>query len=264
MYSTEKLHISINGRHIDSELLRSKSTGEPRPTIVLLHQGLGDRKQWGELPQLLCERLKVDVFTYSRFGHGQSAPFFKEEKPSYLEVEALQYLPQILTQAEIVDPFLVGHSDGATIALLYGSHFPKAVTGAFVVSPHVFVEELTCSGIKAAVASYEAQKGFYRALNELHKEADKLMSRWSDTWLAPEFSSWTIEEELRSWQKPLMVVQGDKDEYGSLSQVTAITQRVEAATKILTGCGHLPFSERAEDMFSLLVDFYGAVVELNT
>ena len=264
MCLTKKLHIVIDGRLVDNEVVRSECMDEQRPTIVLLHQGLGELSQWKDLPRLLCERLKVDVFSYSRFGHGKSAPFRNDEEPSYLEVEAVQYLPQILAQAKITNPFLVGHSDGATIALLFGASFPSNLTAAVVVSPHVFVEELTCNGIKEALVSYKAKGGFYQALNRKHEDADKLVSRWSKTWLAPEFSSWSIEEQLIKWKKPLMVVQGDKDEYGSLAQVNAITQRAKAATKILAGCGHLPFTERAKQMFTLLVDFYGAVVELNT
>ena len=260
----ERPLITIDGRHIDCELVRPKGNCTDNGTIVLLHQGLGDMNQWGDLPTRLCEKLLVPVFSYSRFGHGNSDDFDSTENLRYLDDEATTYLPLVLEKAKIKHPFLVGHSDGATIALVYGSHFHSELTGAFIASPHVFVEEVTRQGVKKTAAAYKKKCGLYRALQKIHRNADRLVERWSNIWSSELFRNWTIEERLDCWQKPLMVVQGDKDEYGSLEQLNSITKKVKVTTKILKECGHLPFTERAEQIFDLLVQFYCAVVQLKT
>ena len=51
-------------------------------------------------------------------------------------------------------PWLYGHSDGGSIALLHAAAFPDRVAGLVAVAPHVFVEDVSVASIEAARVAY--------------------------------------------------------------------------------------------------------------
>jgi len=212
------------------------------PTLVFLHEGLGSLSQWRDFPAALCSRTGCGGLVYSRRGHGTSDAFMGPRSVRFMHDEALLVLPRLLHMFEIARPILVGHSDGASIALIYagsGLGHPLALA---LEAPHVFVEEITCSRI-AELRDLYANTDLRTKLARHHgPNVDTLFRCWTDVWLRPDFRAWSIEECLTSVQCPVLVIQGNDDEYGTKRQVEAIVSAVgdRCDAMMLDACRHSP------------------------
>jgi len=250
----DDVRIRMDGRTVAA---RRYGPADSRPTIVLLHQGLGSVAQWKGLPADLADHTGLPVFAYDRFGPGRPSPFTAPVRPDYLPAQALHVLPAVLAAARIERPLLVGHSDGGTIALLYGAAHPDGLVGAVVVAAHVFVEDATVQGVADADRAYEV--GGLRAALERHHGAgtDALFRRWADTWQSQSFRSWDVRAELAAFRAPLVVVQGADDPYGTTAQVEAIAAAVAGPCRpvVLPGVGHDPFAEASAATLDVVAAF---------
>jgi pimeloyl-ACP methyl ester carboxylesterase len=217
------------------------------PLAVFLHEGLGSVAMWKDWPQTLCARLGLRGLVYSRAGYGRSTP-----RPhalgwpvDFMTREACDVLPALLDAlridaAERARMWLVGHSDGGSIALLYASAFPDALQGAVAIAPHVFVEALSVASIAEAKTAYESQ-GLRARLARYHDDVDSAFYGWNDIWLAPTFRDWTITPALARIRCRLLAIQADDDHYGTMAQIDAIAQAVpHALTLRLARGGHSP------------------------
>ena len=180
---------------------------------------------------------------FSRHGYGWSAPVTEPRAVTYMHDEADHVLPALLGELAIQEPVLIGHSDGASIALLYAGA-GHAVRGLVLLAPHVFVEDCTIEAIAAAREAY-ATTDLPAKMARHHRDADATFRGWNDIWLAPEFRSWNIEERLAAITVPVLVVQGTADPYGTLAQVDAIEHGVRGPVErlVLPGIGHAPHLE---------------------
>jgi pimeloyl-ACP methyl ester carboxylesterase len=208
-------------------------------TLVLLHEGLGSARLWREFPGLLATETGARCFAYSRFGHGHSDPPARPLGPSFMHEEALDRLPRILAQAEIERPILVGHSDGASIALIAASALP--VRAVVAIAPHVFVEDLTIRAIRAIREEYGSGLLKQRMARH-HRGANTAFRGWSGVWLDPRFREWSLEPLLPSIAVPTLLIQGEQDEYGTLAQLDAIERGVGTplAQRLVMPGGHWP------------------------
>jgi pimeloyl-ACP methyl ester carboxylesterase len=191
-----------------------------RPTLVLLHEGLGSVAMWRDFPSRLATATGCRTLVYSRYGYGQSdlldAPFATD----YMHREGREVLPEVLAALEIDNPVLVGHSDGASIALLYaGAGHPAA--GVVVMAPHCFVEDISISSIAAAKVAFESTD-LPAKLGRYHRDVGRTFYGWNDIWLHPDFRAWNIEDCLPQIRCPILAIQGEDDEYGSMAQIEAI------------------------------------------
>jgi pimeloyl-ACP methyl ester carboxylesterase len=240
---------------IDSRWLEAARI-EPRhanlPTIVMLHEGLGSIAHWKDFPIQLAEATGAGIFAYSRYGHGGSDALEESRSVCYMHHEAQVVLPEILRKASIERPLLLGHSDGASIAILYAGMFPDSPIGLILEAPHVFVEEITVSNIAQARALYN-QTDLPQRLGRYHPSADSLFWGWNNIWLHPSFRTWNIESFLDLIRCPVLVLQGDQDEYGTTKQVDAIKSRIPSASAIiLENCKHAPHRDRREATLSAI------------
>jgi pimeloyl-ACP methyl ester carboxylesterase len=231
------------------------------PLIVFLHEGLGSVSAWRDFPAQLCSAGGFRGLVYSRRGYGRSTPRLAHERwsPSYMHEEARELLPALLEalaiDGEAEPPWLLGHSDGGSIALIHAATFPDRVRGLVVLAPHIFVEDLS-------IASIEAARGAYRTTNlrerlaRHHADPDSAFWGWNDVWLDPEFRAWNIESFLPGIRCPLLAVQGRDDEYGTLAQLEGIGRAVPEATILtLDGCGHAVHRDQPERLTSAVVGF---------
>ncbi len=212
------------------------------PVLVLLHEGLGSTAFWKDVPELLAARHGLRVFLYDRRGYGRSDPELLPRPLDYLDRMALVELPAVLEAAGIRRPILLGHSDGGTIALLFAAAFPERVEAVVAIAAHVFVEEVTVAGIRAAVAAFEAGE-LRRRLERFHGARTEAVFRaWSETWLNPRFRAWNVTDRLPRIRCPLLVLQGQADEYATTAQVEAIARGVRGPvrTVLLPGAAHVP------------------------
>jgi pimeloyl-ACP methyl ester carboxylesterase len=219
--------------------------------IVLLHEGLGSLAMWKAFPDQLAAAAGRRVFAYSRQGYGASRPTVARREPDYMHVEAGGMLPRVLDAAGIDRPILFGHSDGASIALLYAAAHPGAVAGLILEAPHVFVEPMTIEAITATGPVFETTDMPAR-LARYHDDANAAFWAWRGVWLDPRFRDWNIEAGLQRMTCPILMIQGLDDEYGSRAQLDAITARIpKARTVMLERCGHSPHRDQTERVLDL-------------
>jgi pimeloyl-ACP methyl ester carboxylesterase len=212
--------------------------GADAPTFVMLHEGLGSLSMWKDFPQCLARATRSNVVIYSRHGYGRSAPLRVPRAIRYMHDEALVVLPQFLDELGVGNPILFGHSDGASIALIHAGGSGRAVGGIVALAPHVMVEDISVSSIAAAKISYETTN-LRERLARYHDDVDGVFRGWNDIWLHPEFRSWNIEEYLPLVGCPILAIQGQEDEYGSMEQIERIGRAASNVELLkLKQCGH--------------------------
>lgn len=215
-----------------------------QPLIVFLHEGLGSVSMWKDFPQQLCDALGCRGLVYSRPGHGRSTPRAAGENwgMDFMHQQARQVLPALLStlgiDASRDKPWLLGHSDGGSISLLYAASFPERIAGAVVLAPHILVESVSISSIEKTRTAY-LENGLRLRLARHHDDPDSAFWGWNRMWLHPDFRRWSIEQDISAIRCPLLAVQGLNDEYGTLSQIRGIAHRA-AQTELLElpDCGH--------------------------
>ncbi len=260
--------ISIETEHGEQRLeyRRYGRSVADTPTAVFLHEGLGHLDSWRHLPQALADRCGCATLTYSRAGYGRSRPHVKAREASYLHDEALTVLPALLTALNITDTCLIGHSDGASIALLNASSAPAGRVrchGVVAIAPHVMVEPISLRGIEQAVADYEG--GMLRMLlARQHEDPDGCFYAWANIWRSSQFRHWSIEADLAAMRCPALLIQGEDDPYGSLAQLEAIQAAVidslPLARLVLAGVRHAPHLEAPEIVLQRIGEFVMSAV----
>lgn len=230
-----------------------------RPAIVMLHEGLGSVSLWRDFPRQLCERTRCSVVAYSRYGYGRSDVLREKREPDYMHHEATVVLPALLAQLEIERPILFGHSDGASIALIHAGSQPDATRALILEAPHVFVEELSVRSIAGAKTTY-ATTDLPAKLARHHADADATFRGWNDIWLDPRFRAWNIEAYAERVRVPMLLIQGDADEYGTTAQLDAIAARVPASEVLMVpGAGHSPHRDAPELVLERVAAFVNRV-----
>jgi pimeloyl-ACP methyl ester carboxylesterase len=249
--------VLVDGKRL--ETLWFPPEAESGPAIVMLHEGLGSIAHWKDFPRRLAERTGCGVLVYSRYGHGASGRLSEKRTVTYMHHEAQVVLPALLEQHGIASPVLLGHSDGASIALIFAGTFPDAPRALILEAPHVFVEDLTVESIARSKEAY-LTTDLPQRLGRYHARVDDTFWGWNDIWLDPSFRSWNIEEYLPKIRCPVLLIQGEDDEYGTSRQLDAIRTRLPSAeTLILKQCGHSPHRDQSEASLERVADFIASL-----
>jgi pimeloyl-ACP methyl ester carboxylesterase len=224
-----------------------------RRALVLLHEGLGSVGLWRGFPQDLHEATSRRVLAFSRFGHGSSDPPRRARTPAFFHDEALGVLPALLAQLDAPEPLLVGHSDGASIALIHAGRHP--VSGLALLAPHVVVEDVTVEAIR--VTRREFEEGELRArMARHHDDPDAAFRGWCDVWLDPAFRAWSLEADAKAVAAPMLLIQGADDPYGSLDQLDRIEACVRGpVARLVVPGGHSPHLEQPEAVVAAIAEF---------
>jgi pimeloyl-ACP methyl ester carboxylesterase len=232
------------------------------PTLVLLHEGLGCVGLWDDFPDRLSAATGLGVFAYSRAGYGKSSPVPLPRPLSYMHDEARETLPCLLDAIGFRRGLLVGHSDGASIAAIYaGSHQDHRIGGLVLIAPHFFTEDSGIASIAEAKVAYES--GDLRArLARWHADVDNAFRGWNGAWLDPDFRKWDISEFLAYIRVPVLVVQGEDDQYGTVKQVETVRQECYCPVEValLPAARHSPQREAPEATLKSISDFVRRVV----
>lgn len=257
----ELLYTTIGGLKIEYRQIGASNPGGP--VLVFLHEGLGSAALWKDFPDRLSAATGLGAVIYSRAGYGGSSPVALPRPLDYMQQEAENFLPRLLDHFAIEKAILIGHSDGASIALVHaGLAANRARILALIVeAPHVFCEDLSIAGIEAAKQAYD--NGNLRPrLEKYHgPNVDVAFRGWNDAWLDPAFRHWNIEEYLPGITAPVLAVQGRDDAYGTLVQLAAIKRGVRGhySQLVLDDCGHAPHMEQAEQTLDAMTDFISAL-----
>lgn len=244
---SEFVEIAWRERRVRIEHAFVGSDSADAPLIVFLHEGLGSLSMWRDFPQRLCDAAGARGLVYSRPGYGRSTPRDPGEAwdLDFMHRQAHEVLPALLQALRVeAAPWLFGHSDGGSIALLYAARFSDRLAGAIVLAPHILVEDLSVESIAKAKTAYETTD-LKQRLAKYHDDPDSAFWGWNRIWLHPPFKQWSIEDEIASIACPLLAVQGIDDEYGTLEQIRGIARRVPRTELLeLPDCGHSPHKDQ--------------------
>lgn len=254
--------VDVNGYRLRVQTHPAPTPAGQRAPLVFLHEGLGAIGFWRDLPARLAERTGRTAVVFDRRGYGGSSLCSEPRRIDYLHVEAHRYLPPLLDRLEIQRAVLIGHSDGGSIALLFGAKFPQRCVGIVTEAAHVFVDETTLAGIRAAMAAYRGK--LRPRLKRYHgQQTDAVFFAWADTWLSPWFRDWRITGDIAGVRCPVLAIQGAADPYGEPAQIEAITNSVAGPSRslILAGIGHTPHLEAREAFAAAVVEFAESLAE---
>jgi pimeloyl-ACP methyl ester carboxylesterase len=247
--------VTVQGRKL--EVRRIAGANHDASTLVFLHEGLGSVSMWRDFPQKAAAATGCTVVVYSRYGHGDSDILREPRAVDYMHVEALEALPELLDKLSIRDPVLVGHSDGASIALICAGA-RGCTKGLVAMAPHVFVEDISVKSIAEAKTAFETTD-LPQKLARYHADAAKTFWGWNDIWLHPDFRSWNIEEVLPRVVCPVLAIQGFEDEYGTMGQLEAIAKQTGGPIELLrlADCRHSPHRDQPGVVLEAMVRFIG-------
>ena len=251
-------HLKAAGRSLNYEWIEGEAG---KPVLVFLHEGLGSIRQWREFPAKICAATGCAGVVYDRYGYGQSDVLAEPRRTvRFMHDEALVSLPNLLKGLNIENPVLIGHSDGASIALIHAGS-GAAVRGVVAMAPHVFIEPLCLSSIARASETFE-RTDLNEKLGRYHRDARKTFYGWADVWLDPEFKGWDIRGDfLPKVRCPVLAIQGYDDEYGTMEQLEEIKRRVAGPCELvkLERCGHAPFRDQPEVVTARVAAFVKAL-----
>jgi pimeloyl-ACP methyl ester carboxylesterase len=255
---TARATLRLRGGRIEVIHVRPNRPDARSPTLIFLHEGLGSAALWREFPQRLVARTGCPALLYSRYGYGGSDPIALPRPLDYMHREALDVLPELVAHTRIGDHVMIGHSDGASIALLYAARAANpGLRGVISEAAHVFCEDATVAAIERARVDFLAGR-LRDALARHHgANTDAAFFGWCDAWLDPAFRAWDIRAELDSIRVPVLALQGDDDPYGTALQLDAIRQRIGtgAQTEIIERCGHAPHRDRPDVVLGAMAVF---------
>ena len=248
--------VTVDGKGLETLLYPALARNA---TIVMLHEGLGSVAMWKDFPQRIAEATSCSVLVYSRYGHGKSNRLAEKRSVDFMHHEAKVVLPELLGQFEVHRPILLGHSDGASIALIYAGAWPQRVRGIVLEAPHVFVEDFGLRSTIAIRMLYESTD-LPKKLGRYHDHVDEMFRGWNDIWLDPQFRAWNIEEYLPTITCPVLVIQGEEDEYGTVAHVEAIQRKVPGTQGlILPRCGHSPHRDQRDLTLQVITKFVASI-----
>lgn len=232
------------------------------PVLVFLHEGLGSVALWKDFPERVSHATGCPTIVYSRYGYGKSDRLAEARGVDYMHREALEVLPQLLDALSIRNPILIGHSDGASIALIHAGAGSRPVRGLVLLAPHVFVEDITVESIAQAGVAFDTTDLAVR-LGLYHDHVEAMFQGWNDIWLHPDFRRWNIEEYLPGVTCPVLLIQGEDDQYGTAAQVTAIAKQVNGPveTLMLPHCAHSPYVDQKQATVEKIAHFVDGLSE---
>ena len=252
--------VLVDGKRLET-LWIEPETAAARPTIIMLHEGLGSLALWKKFPQRLAASTGCGVLVYSRYGHGGADKLMEKRPVAFMHHEGEVVLPELLDKIGIALPILLGHSDGGSISLIFAGKYPERPRALILEAPHVFVEDLSVASITQAKVNYETTD-FSQKLGRYHQHVDATFWGWNDIWLDPQFRSWNIEEYLPAIRCPILCIQGEQDEYGTIAQVKAIQAHTPATEVVmLANCRHSPHRDQPEATLERMVEFMAGVRE---
>jgi pimeloyl-ACP methyl ester carboxylesterase len=247
--------LDVGGQQLEYRMIGPRP--DRAPTIMMLHEGLGCVGMWNDFPDKLAAATGAGIFVHSRAGYGQSSPVKLPRPLTYMHEEARETLPQLLSAIGFQRGLLLGHSDGASIATLYaGSIQDHRVRGLILIAPHFFVEDISIKSIAEAKTAY-AQTDLRGKLGRWHKDADNAFRGWNDAWLDPEFREWDITIELAYIRVPILIVQGEDDQYGTVKQIAVAQQECYCPVEValIPGARHSPQKETPDTTLKAVSDF---------
>ncbi len=227
------------------------------PTLILLHEGLGSAAMWGDFPEKLSAATGCGVFAYSRIGYGQSSPAKLPRTLDFMHVEAREVLPRLLDAIGFQEGLLVGHSDGASVAAIFGgSGQDHRVRGLVLMAPHFIVEDVTIQAIREVRQAFDTTD-LRSKFQRWHADADATVRGWTDVWMNNDFSIWDLREDLAYIRVPVLIIQGEQDNFGTMRQIEIAQEECYCPVDVLMlpDTKHVPHREAPEATLRAIAEF---------
>ena len=241
--------------------LSSAHPREGAPAIVFLHEGLGSVAMWRDFPQKVADATGCEALVYSRAGYGRSDAAELPRDTRYMHDEGLVVLPALLDALRLERPILFGHSDGASIALICAGGTDTKLSGVIAMAPHVMVEDISVASIAQAKVAWRTSDLPAR-LGKYHADVDAAFRGWNDIWLHPDFRAWNIEEYVPRIACPVLAIQGEDDEYGTMAQIDRIAAAAPDVELVrLADCRHSPHKDQPAAVIDAVGEFVSRILE---
>ncbi|MBI2276892.1 MAG: alpha/beta hydrolase [Dechloromonas sp.] len=253
--------LTIQGRQLEYVRLPSAHPRPDAPPIVFLHEGLGSLAMWRDFPQRVADATGCEAIVYSRYGYGRSTKLEKPRHVRYMHDEALLALPELLDRLAIERSILFGHSDGGSIALIHAGGAGRPLAGVIAMAPHVMVEDISVKSIAEAEVAWQTTD-LRQRLGRHHQHVEATFRGWNDIWLHPDFRRWNIEEYLPAIACPILAIQGEDDEYGTMEQIDRIArQSADVDLVKLADCRHSPHKDQPEAVLAAVSGFVARLLD---
>jgi len=253
--------VTVQGRRLEYVRLPSAHSRPEAPSIVFLHEGLGSLAMWRDFPQRVADATGCEAVVYSRYGYGRSARLERPHAVRYMHDEGLLALPEFLDKLAIERPILLGHSDGGSIALIHAGGAERPVSAVIALAPHVLVEDISVRSIAQAKVAYETTD-LPQRLGRYHEHVDATFWGWNDIWLHPDFRAWNIEAYLPKIKAPILALQGEDDEYGTMEQIDRIARQAQDVDLVkLADCRHSPHKDQPEAVLAAVGEFVARLLD---
>ena len=253
--------VDIDHHRIEYVRLVSAHPRAGAPPLVFLHEGLGSAAMWRDFPQQIADATGCAAIVYSRAGYGRSDPITEKRSVRYMHDEALRSLPALLDALDVRSPILFGHSDGGSIALIHAGGTRRSVTALILMAPHVLVEEISVASIAQAKLAFDTTN-LRDKLAKYHANVDSAFRGWNDIWLDPAFRAWNIEQYLPGIRCPILAIQGEDDEYGTMQQIERIARASRDVDLVkLADCRHSPHKDQPAAVIAAVGEFVGRVLD---
>lgn len=256
--------LDISGNTLEYIRLVSAHPRPAAPPMIFLHEGLGSISMWRDFPQQVADATGCEAIVYSRYGYGRSTALRSVPRDvRYMHDEALRDLPLVLDALDVREPFLFGHSDGGSISLIHAGGAGRPVAGTIVLAPHVYVEDVALENIAIAGTAFDNPETRLRErLGRHHNDVDAAFQGWHRTWLSPAFRSWNIENYLPAIQGPVLAIQGEDDEYGTMEQLERIAAGARDVDLVkLADCRHSPHKDQPGAVIEATASFVARILD---
>ena len=239
----------------DLEIVDLAATKSGLPELLLLHEGVGSVSMWRDFPQEVARATGCRTVVYSREGFGKSSRRTRPVTPRFMHEEAHEVIPELRHALGIANPVLVGHSTGASMALIHAGADRWNVAAVVAMAPLTFVEASNIASIRQARTMYETTR-WREKLGRHHDDVDRAFYAWNDIWLDPAFAAWTIAEDLARIRCPILAILGSGDQYSTPTQVHLIRDLAVHAASFefleLGDCGHAPHKDRPAEVLAAI------------
>ena len=253
--------VLVGNTRLEYVRLPSAHPREGVPAIVFLHEGLGSVSMWRDFPQKVADATGCEAIVYSRAGYGRSDPAELPRTTRYMHDEGLAVLPALLDALQLDRPILFGHSDGASIALICAGGTATPLTGVIAMAPHVLVEDISVTSIAQAKVAWQGTDLPAR-LGKYHQDVEAAFWGWNDIWLHPDFRVWNIEEYVPNIACPVLAIQGEDDEYGTMDQIDRIAAQARDVELVkLADCRHSPHKDQPEAVIEAVGEFVTRILD---
>lgn len=253
--------VRVGGKNLEYVRLPSAHPREGAPAIVFLHEGLGSVSMWRDFPQKVADATGCEAIVYSRAGYGRSDAAELPRDTRYMHDEGLKVLPAFLDVLQLDRPILLGHSDGASIALICAGGTATPLSGVILMAPHVLVEDISVDSIAKAKVAWQTTDLPAR-LGKYHTDVEAAFRGWNDIWLHPDFRAWNIEEYVPKIVCPVLAIQGEDDEYGTMDQIDRIAAQARDVDLVkLADCRHSPHKDQPAAVIEAVGEFVNRILD---